>query len=179
MGYWKRANPDVGFFGRLWHRIKAFFGATDEETYRKECDKHAYEVYSKTLKRFPLQNRGLTFYKFGADGDHNQWEESYTAGIAPYLPKYTGRHKAVFLVFTEGKGTDTLIHEVGHLLFLAHAPGHFNPGEQPAGHKPDAHNENEICLMSYHPDGNELCGLCLLKLEGWEYTKIEKDGTVS
>lgn len=177
--YWERAHPDVGFFGRLWHRIKAFFGAADEETYRKECDKHAYEIYSETLKKFPLKSRGLTFYKFGADGDHNQWEGSYTAGIAPDIPGYTGRHKAVFLVFKEGKGTDTLIHEVGHLLFLAHAPGHFDPGEQPPGFQPNAHNEDEICLMSYHSDGEELCGLCLLKLEGWKYTKINKDGTVS
>ena len=81
--YMKLAEPDKGFWGRLWTRIQCFFGASDDDDYRKECDKYAYRIYIKVVKKFPLENNGLTFYKFGADGDHNRWKSSYTAGIAP------------------------------------------------------------------------------------------------
>jgi hypothetical protein len=34
--------------------------------------------------------------------------------------------------------------------------------------------------MSYHKSNpRELCGLCHLKLSGWDYTKINKDGSIS
>jgi len=34
--------------------------------------------------------------------------------------------------------------------------------------------------MSYHKsDPKELCGLCILKLSGWNYTKINMNGTIS
>ena len=79
---------------------------------------------------------------------------------------------------THGAGVRTSIHEVGHTLFLAHAPGHYHPPEQPIGSKPAAHDQAQICLMSYHDDKKYLCGLCLLKLGGRDYLKIRNDGTL-
>ena len=81
-------------------------------------------------------------------------------------------------MFEEGAATETLIHEVGHLLFLAHAPGHFDPPKQPDGYQPNAHDKNEFCIMSYHNSKKHLCGLCQLKLRGWHYSGVKNDGTL-
>jgi hypothetical protein len=74
--------------------------------------------------------------------------------------------------------SNTFIHEIGHTLFLAHAPGHFESGQQPGGFQPDAHDKDQVCLMSYSPKANHLCGLCFLKLGGWDYRKVKNDGNI-
>lgn len=177
--YRRERDRDSNVFAWLWNRICAFFGADSIEDYRNECDNNAYDIYSQVVQHFPLVNNGLTFFKFGANGDHNQQSGSYTAGIAPAISGYTGRNKAVLFVFQAGQATDTLIHEVGHLVFLAHASGHFSAGKQPAGHQPHAHDANQVCLMSYSPTKQCLCGLCFLKLAGWDYSKIDENGTIT
>ncbi|MEM1125514.1 MAG: hypothetical protein AAGI71_02600 [Bacteroidota bacterium] len=176
--YEAHLTADQNVFGRVWRRIKKFFGADTEDDYRAECKKYAPRIIEDTVRYFPLANHGLTFYKFGAKGDHNQWKGSYVAGRAPSVTGYSGRNKSVFFVFTDETGTDTLIHEVGHLVFLSHAPGHFSPGKNPPGYQPNAHNKDETCLMSYDSSASDLCGLCILKLGGYAYTKIGNDGTV-
>jgi outer membrane protein OmpA-like peptidoglycan-associated protein len=161
-------------------RLAKVAGAVaDEAKYRDKCDDYAYRIYSTVTVKFPLAEGGLNFFKFGADGDHNRWKDSYTAGIAPSITGYSGRTKSVFFVFKTGPGTDTLIHEVGHLVFLAHAPGHFDAGKQPGGYQPAAHDKNDVCIMSYAKKKNGLCGICLVKLAGWKYSKVHNDGTIS
>lgn len=177
--YRVKSEPNADFFRRLWVRISTFFGAGDRDAYRKKCDQLAYRIYSEVIKKFRLQDQGLTLFKFGADGDHNQWAGSYTGGIAPSIPGYTTRTKSAFLVFDKRRATDTLIHEVGHLVFLAHAPGHFAPGAQPAGVQPAAHDRSDICIMSYATSKNGICGLCLVKLGGWNYLRVKNNGTIS
>jgi hypothetical protein len=145
------------------------------------------------VQNFPLGENGLTFFKFGVDGEQNIWKGSFTAGIAPSIPGFTGSNKTVFFIFKAGKASDILVHEIGHQLFLAHAPGHFDSGDsrvdkdakgnkitQPDGFQPNAHADNQWCVMSYHKsEPTELCGLCILKLSGWNYTKINMNGTIS
>lgn len=174
--YWKRTNPDAGFFGALWERLKTFFGGSDEQRYREKCDDAWTQVIELVSARIPIPGNGITVLKFGSRGPHNQNPHaSYTAGMAPALAGVTSRTKALFYQFTEGADTDTFIHEVGHTLFLAHGPGHFHPPDQPAGYASSAHDSKQICLMSYHPDKQYLCGLCLLKLGGRDYRKIGND----
>jgi hypothetical protein len=66
---------------------------------------------------------------------------------------------------------ETIAHEMGHSLWLHHA-------STDAGKKPDAsdrpeHNkpEWETCTMSYVSLA-KFCGLCVLKLRGWDETKV-------
>jgi hypothetical protein len=180
MDYWKRVNPDAGFFGTLWRRVLNFFGASDQDSYRQKCDDSWYRVMWSVALRIPIPDRGITALKFGHNGPHNQGspDGSFTAGIAPSIAGLTTRNKAIFFQFTSGDSSGTFIHEVGHTLFLAHAPGHFTPGKQPAGYQPDAHDKNQICLMSYSSHKQNLCGLCFLKLAGWNYQQVKNDGTI-
>lgn len=179
MDYWEKANPDAGFFGKLWERIKTFFGGADERAYKEKCDQLWLDVIVKVTRRIPIPENGITAIKFGTEGPHNQNPRtSFTAGVAPAIPGATSRTRAIFYQFTHGPDTKTFIHEVGHTLFLAHAPGHFAPPKQPDGYNPAAHDKDQICLMSYHTDKRFLCGLCLLKLGGRDCKRVNNDGTL-
>ena len=62
----------------------------------------------------------------------------------------------------------TLAHELGHCLFLAHADARANTddGLEP---RPTLHDaDSPRCLMNYDPDDVQLCGLCQLRLRGWD-----------
>jgi hypothetical protein len=179
--YWTLANPDAGFFGKLWKRIVSVFGSSDEDKYQAKCNDMWYSVMVEVAKRIPISDGGITALKFGTDGAHNQLKSgaSYTVGIAPSIPGLTTRTAALFFQFTPGDSAKTFLHEVGHTLFLAHAPGHFEAGKQPPGYQPNAHDQHQTCMMSYASDRKNFCGLCFLKLGGWNYTKVKPDGNVA
>jgi hypothetical protein len=178
--YWERANANIGFFGRLGHRIASFFGAGGEDEYYKQCDGWAYRLYATVVQHFPITDDGMMVVKFAGNGEYDQQGKSgkITAGIAPSIPGFTSQTKALFFTFNKKNDPGTFSHEVGHTLFLAHAPGHWKSGQQPGGHQPNAHDKDQICLMSYHPDAKNFCGLCLLKLGGWRAEKIPPDGSI-
>lgn len=76
--------------------------------------------------------------------------------------------KCVFLLTRSA--TDTFAHEIGHHLFLAHAP---NAG----GNKPDTHDELHVkCMMSYNRPRQAFCGQCQLRLRGWKGSVLSKSG---
>jgi hypothetical protein len=181
MEYWKLINPDAGFFGVLWERVRNFFGASDEDNYRKQCDKIWFRVLADVGNKIPIPGDGLTAVKFGHNGPHNQpVSDSFFAGVAPAINGLVGPNKAIFFQFTVSGDAKTFIHEVGHTLFLAHAPGHFDPKiGNPDGYQRDAHDKDQVCLMSYASNKKYLCGLCFLKLAGWNYKKVHKDGTLT
>ncbi|MDB5102874.1 MAG: hypothetical protein JWP91_563 [Fibrobacteres bacterium] len=176
--YWEKTHPEKGFFGKVWHRIKAFFGASDEDEYIVKCGNAAYTLWSETAKAFPLGKDGLTYFKFKNDGDHNRYNGAYTAGMAPSIPGYTTRTRAVLFIFDAGQAVNTVIPEMGHNLFLPHAPGHFEAGKNPAGSDAKVHDAAQVCMMSYHPDKKHFCGLCFLRMGGWDFTMIRNDATV-
>jgi hypothetical protein len=180
MDYWERINPDAGFFGALWERIRNFFSSTDEHEYKRQCDENWSSIVSAVAKRIPIPDKGITAVKFGQNGPHNQNPDprSFWAGIAPSISGLTNREKAVFFQFTASDDSKTFIHEVGHTLFLAHAPGHFTPGKQPGSYQKDAHDQHQVCLMSYSSDKKFFCGLCFLKLAGWNYQQVKNDGNI-
>jgi hypothetical protein len=180
MDYWELVNPDAGFFGRLWERVRSFFGSSDEHEYKKQCHENWSILLAAVAKRIPIPDKGITAVKFGRSGPHNQNPEpkSYVAGIAPSIPGLTDREKAIFFQFTVSDDPKTFIHEVGHTLFLAHAPGHFPGGKEPEGAQADAHDKDQVCLMSYSDHQKFLCGLCFLKLAGWNYQQVKNDGNI-
>lgn len=184
-------------------RLTSIFGGGKLEDYLRECNAKAYDVVFETVRQFnlPGNGNGINMFKFGANGHHNHREtivdffladSIYAAGGAMSLGGVTDRNKGLLMVFEKGAATDTFIHEVGHLLFLAHAPGHFtqpdnprppnhanNALPQPADVSYTSHDVNDICLMSYSERKKTLCGFCLLKLAGWNSAKIDQNGTVT
>ncbi len=180
MDYWELTNPDAGFFGVLWERIRNFFGASDEQAYKEKCDDAWYLVTAKVAQRIPIPDNGITAVKFGRNGPHNQNPKAggFTAGVAGPIPGLTGRRKAIFLQFTVSDDAETFIHEVGHALFLAHAPGTFDPRDVPDDVQASAHDKNQVCIMSYASNKKHLCGLCYLKLAGWDYLQVKNDGNI-
>ena len=187
--YLAKIDADSNVFGRLFNRIRRFFGADNESDYKNECDDKAFRIYTTAAKEFPLQANGITFFRWRTFGAHNQVGTTATVGIAPSIDGFTNRNKTAFFVFNSSTNANTLIHEVGHQVFLAHAPGHFDnasdvpantSGTQPAGFQANAHDELEFCVMSYHKsEPVVLCGFCQLKLRGWDPAKISRKAVVS
>ncbi len=63
---------------------------------------------------------------------------------------------------------DTFSHEIGHHMFLPHARG-------AGGAQLDRHDDVDTgCLMSYNRPRPSFCGLCQLRLRGWDATKLDK-----
>jgi hypothetical protein len=66
---------------------------------------------------------------------------------------------------------ETLAHEVGRSLWLHHAS--TTAGKDPAASDQPEHNKAgwATCTMSYISLAN-FCGICVLKLRGWDETKL-------
>jgi len=76
------------------------------------------------------------------------------------------RSKCAFLFFVPM--LDTFVHEIGHHLFMPHAP---NAG----GFVADRHDDADAnCMMSYNRPRLAFCGLCQLRLRGWSALALKK-----
>jgi len=95
-------------------------------------------------------------------------------GFAPSFAA-TGRTKCAFML-CPGPGNyggdsnsaeQTLTHEIGHHMFLPHAP--FPTSDVPAGAQANRHDANYVnCTMSYdYSAERKFCGLCMLRMRGW------------
>jgi hypothetical protein len=88
------------------------------------------------------------------------------------------RDKTGFAIYNPRQ--DTTGHEIGHCLFLPHAPRLSGSGaviNSGGGITPDRHDGNEMnCLMSYARPREGFCGLCLLRLRGWDQSQFNRNG---
>lgn len=89
-----------------------------------------------------------------------------------YISHTEGVYHEVFHIYP---ATSNAIHEIGHVLALAHQPpagadieeAHQDPVKQPFKRpKP----EQCVCVMSYSGCYGDLCGKCLMSLRGWAQT---------
>ncbi len=83
----------------------------------------------------------------------------------------------VLKVPTHSTLDSTAAHEIGHNLFLPHAP--LPQTNIPGGAIGSQHDQADMhCLMGYD-DSQPLrfCGKCLLRLRGWSTTLLDKDGS--
>jgi hypothetical protein len=94
----------------------------------------------------------------------------------------TGRHKAALVLCAGAHNYDgsanaleqTAAHEIGHALFLAHAPDGVTATD--AANIPDAPAHDTAwhhCIMSYEfSQVRKFCGLCILRLRGWDRSHL-------
>jgi len=94
------------------------------------------------------------------------------------------QHRTAFILAatTHSGVTDykeqVLAHEIGHLVWLAHAPiAAFEEGAVRAEHDKDDLGDTTGCTMGYGEPAPHFCGLCLLTLQGWDKSKLDKDST--
>ncbi len=81
-------------------------------------------------------------------------------------PADAGRSKCAFLFLSPR--LDTFVHEIGHHLFLPHAP-------TAGGYQENRHDGSDTgCIMSYNRPRPAFCGLCQLRLRGWDADVVNK-----
>jgi hypothetical protein len=161
-------------------QIEDLFYAGTEREYRLQCEKHFNTVFGQVAATFHRQypDGGITVMKFASGGPHNMEVGEETGGFFSLVPGWSTRRRTAVFLFDYDVGGMIAAHEIGHALFLAHAPGHDEGRESPLHVASMAHDQHDVCLMSYVSDAKHLCGLCLLKLAGCEYWKIRNDGTI-
>jgi hypothetical protein len=73
----------------------------------------------------------------------------------------------------------TMAHEIGHCLGLPHSPAHSAGLPAPGGAQPNRHDAtDQNCLMSYNDPRTSYCGLCLLRLRGFDANKFNQNGSI-
>jgi hypothetical protein len=85
------------------------------------------------------------------------------------------------LVSTVAGAAQTPAHEIGHLMFLPHAPridaSDGSVISTGGGITKDFHDkDNRNCLMSYARPRPGFCGLCLIRLRGWKGDAFDENG---
>jgi hypothetical protein len=125
---------------------------------------------------------------FHVQGLHNYEGNVNSRGLNGYAGggfPGVGRTKCAFVLcagadnYKHGSNRmeQTVAHEIGHDIFLAHSPDDPNGimtndaanKPDPPGHDVDWHN----CLMSYnYSQERKFCGFCLLRLRGWNRLKL-------
>ena len=100
----------------------------------------------------------------------------------PFLPAHPNR--ACFFYFRIGSSAEpmenTIVHEVGHLLYLNHTNSVDPQGDPWRFHYDPAVNDNKpprSCFMSYTFGSRfSFCGPCLLRLRGWSLYQVNPAG---
>jgi hypothetical protein len=79
---------------------------------------------------------------------------------------------------TKNKAEQTVAHEIGHCLFMAHAPVQ-TATDIANKHDRSVHDKDfNNCLMSYNYDAErKWCGFCILRLRGWDRGALKNDRT--
>jgi len=62
-----------------------------------------------------------------------------------------------------GRSSAIALHEISHAMLLTHAPTTLSP---PGGIKPERHDPNDVCVMSYNDSDGDHCGKCIAALRG-------------
>jgi hypothetical protein len=97
---------------------------------------------------------------------------------------FDAREKAVTYVATldpsgplmypeETKSMESIFaHELGHAVFLPHAPRNNPKAVEPSQYKDGCHVKGDNCLMNYDLDSEHFCGVCMLRLRGWNWKPL-------
>ena len=167
-------------------------GLVTRQDYANWLDGQAFGVLSAMVKdgrRFAAiagarvgqpagAQEGITIVHFNFSNTFTR--DSVAAGIAGigYIngaaidTRDANRNSCAF-IFTNAM-LDTFCHEIGHHMFLPHA--RFSTGARvPGGAQPNRHDDlDRNCMMSYNRPRLAFCGLCQLRLRGWDADKLDK-----
>ena len=151
----------------------------DASAYEDFCEAIADTVVVSTCNEYFAAAEGINVFQFDLYWEADGGAESGTNGFASTNFGNVTRHKAGYIqsrvTYAAGSKNNmqqTTTHEMGHILFLPHAP--TAGGYEENLHDNASHWNN--CTMSYNYDKErKFCGLCLLRLRGWDQTHLSKD----
>jgi hypothetical protein len=160
-------------------------GLDDAEKYATDCQGLALAALTTVFDlKLPADN-GVSLFQvdFSINTDVLGALSSFTDGLAANFPS-GGRNKAAFLwtapatQYSAKQGpAATPAHEIGHLMMLPHPR---DSGENQKANKKNDYNAHDRavknCVMSYLAGTREFCGFCLLRLQGWDKSKLKPDG---
>jgi hypothetical protein len=158
--------------------FKAFSASLDRIDGKKKLYDWLRGAFADCLEPFEV----FVHYRDTDDGRHRKEK------VEGYLKNLVEVVKARIELKKEDPGgekvygiTSLTAHELGHCLFLAHAPD-TDKSEQ------WRHVKGFNCLMNYTPEddpsNDQFCGLCLLAVRGWDIgsstsPRFAEDGTVN
>lgn len=156
-------------------------GISTPAQYESFCDSLGMKTLEAVCNIQMPGTDGVTLCQF--IGVHNIGGKGGLNGYAADLASAT-RQRAAFITCATpdaysgnaNKLEQTTAHEIGHHLFMPHAPDGVGADGGPA---PDMHDKDDHnCTMSYNfAAERRWCGFCNLRLRGWDKTTIDKDGT--
>ncbi|ATB47590.1 hypothetical protein [Corallococcus macrosporus] len=152
--------------------------------YHRQCKDWAKELLTQALDSALGEAPGIALFQFsGLYNLETSVDGIRVNGFASEFPSRKRDRCAVIQCAAEGnyQGThntleQTLAHEVGHQLFLPHAP--FPEHRKIGGALALRHDrDGKDCLMGYDfTSERRFCGLCLLRLRGWNTHALNHDG---
>jgi hypothetical protein len=132
-----------------------------EGAYKESCRNWAKRLLARAAERVLDGAAGIYVFMFSAlyvmDGEQ--------VGPMAYAQPLSGLDgsKLLYVVFERSDET-TAAHEIGHGMFLCHAPGGIVANPDPHAHDVNMGN----CLMGYDEKATDFCGFCQLRLRGWD-----------
>lgn len=153
---------------------------TTSNLYHARLKSWAKKVVANACDGYMSASAGINIFHFiGLYNRENSPGGKRLNGFAPSFPS-ASRSKCGFIQCagatnysggTSNSAEQTITHEIGHHLFLPHAPS--APGNRANRHDEAWNN----CIMSYHYDQErKFCGLCILRMRGWDATSLSKTG---
>jgi hypothetical protein len=144
-------------------------------TYRRALEAIADDVVIKTCNEYFNGTDGIKVFHLEPYWETEDGGKSSTGGFASMDFGNSSRQRAGYIhgiLPPPPSVKEIASHEIGHLLFLPHAPG--KAGGPAAVHDDVLHWKN--CMMSYEFDREmKFCGLCLLRLRGWDYRVLNSN----
>ena len=166
-----------------------------QKEYWATCTYWAKQIVEWIAKEYRASSDGVTILQFRGLHNHSN-KVSLLYGFTSHRMTSGGRRRTAVVDCgpnTPSKREVTIAHEMGHNMFMPHAPFVSGSGgldlldilwdeldvydvDLPAGYQPDMHDEDwHHCLMGYNDDApKEYCGLCLLRLRGWSKDNLSK-----
>ncbi|QSQ26990.1 hypothetical protein JY651_19640 [Pyxidicoccus parkwayensis] len=156
-----------------------------ETAYNLQCKDWAKELLVKAFDEGPRGVPGILLLQFS--GLYNLERLPGGLSVNGFSKEFPSRDRTRCAVFQCGAANNyagnansleqTIAHELGHQLFLPHAP--FPVQRVPIGARAALHDRNgSDCLMGYdYSTERRLCGLCILRLRGWNSTLLNSDGS--
>ncbi|NMO21859.1 hypothetical protein HPC49_34535 [Pyxidicoccus fallax] len=159
---------------------------TDEDTYHRLCKGWAKEILVTAFDEAPDRSTpGILLLQFA--GLYNLERAPGGIPVNGFSTEFPSKDRTRCAVVQCGAAANyagnsntleqTIAHEIGHQLFLPHAP--FPIHRQPGGANATQHDQDgSDCLMGYDfTVARRLCGLCLLRLRGWNKRQLSSDGS--